>query len=802
MNRPATNLRALLVAYFYSGWAFFIPYLLVYLLYDWLEWPTTPEVNALSSPFLASTTLATNVKLPYLLHVFWFIHLIHLFLIGVAALTPHRISRLAGGFSLSPGGLLPWACLGLLFLIPGIYLEWPTDPWEHLQRITEWDVHPIAGDHSAGYKSLYFLPYSIIGGEIHAWSLTMLNLYSTSLCLLLAWQYYRLGLAVRLSPQSGFLFALLVTVAMGSSCFAFSRYYNLSTSVFAQIGALGLTRQSIILISLDKIFFTQLIRATLKCLLLIALISANHVQGLGIVALNISSVVAWRICRAPNQRRWLAIGTFALLNLAVFFLLPRHELVNGDFKSMGWLSQIFGFNIFSWHSPASDRAVMIIGGMGVASLIVALVHLCQNKLVGWLTWGPVLWLSLPAFALPFANLLAESGKEQIVTFHRMFFALPIGLSIAWWFDSSRGKWSSSSKLRQEISFAALLLLLWAIVATNPGRPSYNRFWNLVAVAPADLQLKPLGGIIDSLRVSVGDPLNLPIFSGALRAITPLYMPNKERPIGQPVAGEIENIIKLLESQPATAQGQFEELVEDPMMHSPDAWTNYSGTQSNFGVDTFASVRGSRALQNPEGETTEVLNARPIKLRENTNYQIEISIRQVAGKSSLSIPMVAWIGRTGEVLPSFSIEPAGWENGTYSYFGRFAPHGPSAWTTFRTSFGPAERRAIPVEAQAFQIGALLNTDRDPSALVQLANVRAWIKKPSTRIVNGIYSSNRPYNALRPNWRWLYTPLSQAATLSKHWPRSQVASDLAGGQEIDEAVETSKQHNLPNITQQLP
>ena len=32
----------LLITYFRSGWAFFIPYLFFYLLYAWLKWPVNP----------------------------------------------------------------------------------------------------------------------------------------------------------------------------------------------------------------------------------------------------------------------------------------------------------------------------------------------------------------------------------------------------------------------------------------------------------------------------------------------------------------------------------------------------------------------------------------------------------------------------------------------------------------------------------------------------------------------------------------------------------------------------------------
>ena len=42
LNFQLSALCSQLRRYFYSGWAFFIPYLAVYLLYAWLKWPVNP----------------------------------------------------------------------------------------------------------------------------------------------------------------------------------------------------------------------------------------------------------------------------------------------------------------------------------------------------------------------------------------------------------------------------------------------------------------------------------------------------------------------------------------------------------------------------------------------------------------------------------------------------------------------------------------------------------------------------------------------------------------------------------------
>ena len=103
---PGSNFGAMLQNYFRSGWAFLIPYLAAYLLYAWLKWPVNPvaagsspvdggqlavsAIGALPStvprstgtPSTAHSLLSTSV--PCLLHVYWFLHALHLVLGALA----------------------------------------------------------------------------------------------------------------------------------------------------------------------------------------------------------------------------------------------------------------------------------------------------------------------------------------------------------------------------------------------------------------------------------------------------------------------------------------------------------------------------------------------------------------------------------------------------------------------------------------------------------------------------------------------------------------------------------------------
>ena len=116
----------ILLAYFRSGWIFLLPYLAEYFLYGWLNWPANP---------------GTGSRIPPLLHVYWATHAAHLALALFALgrwFQDHRPADLRA--------LLPWVLLAVIFLLPGAYLEFPADPWEHYARMNRWQGNAVIGD--------------------------------------------------------------------------------------------------------------------------------------------------------------------------------------------------------------------------------------------------------------------------------------------------------------------------------------------------------------------------------------------------------------------------------------------------------------------------------------------------------------------------------------------------------------------------------------------------------------------------------------------------------------------------------
>lgn len=557
-------LRRQLTSYFRSGWAFFIPYLTVYLVYYWRKWPA----NAGHSGKLAnrlidggqriSSQFASLTPIP-LLHVYWAFHAIHVILAAIVlhawwqrtkretilevlrAWPPPEASGapilrlpksaldawtrdrapvyVRSALRSAATAVAPWILLALLFYIPGPYLEWPSDPWEHFRRITEWSTHDLVGNHSAGYKSVYFFAYSLLG-QIPVRSLLFwLNFYSTGMCLLLAWQYYLLGKAVGLDHRWAFLFVVVNVLTFGNVCFSFYRYYGLASTVLAQIGALALTRIVILTLrvakgdvlegsgdvvappSASQRFSSGRVRFAfallLQCTAALFLIGFNHIQGFGIAGLSIASVATWRLIKWRRSIIPFLIACAVVLSAAAVLWWPKNPLLDLDYRPNGWLNGCYGFNLFAWKSPAAYRATQVLGLFGIVNLTAGLLLLWRKHVIGWLTVGPLIGLGLPFIAIPFCGAVSSFG-ESIFVFHRLLFSIPSGLALIYLVAKETEAFSirrkgrtgcdqSSSRL-QSLGFVALLAGVAGLTLVPSNGRSLNRLWNTVEVPADDLNM--------------------------------------------------------------------------------------------------------------------------------------------------------------------------------------------------------------------------------------------------------------------------------------------------------------------------
>lgn len=815
-------------SYFRSGWAFLVPYLAVYLLYAALKWPVNPAASRMDGGGIGLPGIAAAV--PSLLHLYWALHAIHL-VFGVFAL---RSWWRDGKGDFSPAllaSLIPWICLALLFWIPGIYLEWPSDPWEHLRRINEWHFHGTVTAHSSWRKSSYFLPYSLTGHTTGLVQLGWLNFYYTAACLLLSWQYYRLARAIGFGEKAALTFVLLNALTFGNNIFSFFRYYGLSSSILAQIGAVALTYAAVEAAKAtiarettgEQRHYLHHVRSILSpCLsgiTLCVLIAFNHIQGLGIASLGLGAVLLWRIVQwRRTMIGWIALATL-LASIAMILWFPRHLALDEIYRPQGWLTAWYGFDLFSPKSPALARSLHIFGTLGIANVFLGLWLVARrNDLAGWLTLMPLVVLALPCFALPFASLLAsEKSVENIVTFHRMLFAVPLPLAMVAAGANLRptGRRSTPGTKAPPSSFLVpvlkalrrvapftLPIALFSVLVLSPGHHSFNRFWQAIQVTPKDLQLDPYVAISAPAgpeEHAIGDTLVVesPLVTDVRDAFEPSLADNLFRKIHQApsaveIASRIDEFANAL-SNPAFRASPS--IIGRGNLHSDVLvrLANPSAAKEKHVVADLTAIdlrwvslggetprsypqAGKLMLSNSPGKVSYAFNSEMIPVELSKRYLLSAMIRQTrgAGRNYLA---VAWYDRAGRLLvsnepkPIGAGHPAGWVAGIYSYYGLVNQHAGSEWTRYTITFGLGEPAEIPHNAAYLRVGALLNEKAAPNSSAEFTDVILW-EKP-------VY---RQIHLAAPDSRSLFTPGSQAGWLSGHWLPHYLAAQQMGVEEL--------------------
>lgn len=518
----------ILFAYFRSGWAFLIPYLVAYLLYAWLKWPANPA-SWIAKVEIEGRNISAGVSPsftpPSLLYVYWTLHLLHAAL-GFVALRswwngaahppsiPNTVISATSSLPATRYSLLwplaSWALLALLFYIPGIYLEWPSDPWEHLRRINEWHILDQVTTHSSWMKSSYFLLYSLTGQAAGLVQLTWLNVYYTAVCLLLSWQYYRLARAVSLSGRASFIFVLLNALTFGNNVFSFYRYYGLSSSIFAQLGTVALIRIALETMhagnhadpvpaaSRTNTFSWKKLLSLGACAGLLLLFTAfNHMQGLGLVALCLLAVGIWWCVDRYRYRGLGAVIVLAAIGSSLFlWLWPRSTNIE-NLRVGGWLNLWYGFDLISPSLPAWNAMLQVLGGFGMLNMLWGVWLLRRNHPVGWLTLMPWIALQLPFISIPLVQLMvSHSGEQNIFIVHRLFFSIPAGLAIIVAVQKILSALQAPTLIWHHftaslLGFALLVVGLAAGVSAPMERPSHNRFWQTLARTPDDQRMEPV-----------------------------------------------------------------------------------------------------------------------------------------------------------------------------------------------------------------------------------------------------------------------------------------------------------------------
>lgn len=422
--------------WFSDGATFLVPYTLVYLLFWKLHLPTAS-----------------------LLHAFWLLHGVTLGFFCFWAIGKRA--------QFSRKGVLIWGLLFLALFLPGAYLEFPSDPWEHFRRIYAWQSAPLVSDGSYPHKSGSFFFYSLIGWFPFEWGRLGMRLVSTGTQLLLLSQLRRL---LKLFPATRdsiplHLFAFLVL--FGTNLHSY-RYYALSTSILAYAAYLSLLT---LWLRTPRESWPRLVMQSAGLVLVIAL---NHVQELLFVFLAAASLIGWRYSSRFFTRQrlaWFAAGAIASVAFGIFcrWHFPATYARMGIENVSRWGS----FRIWRTHSVFLETW----GIHGLLALVFSVFYFQALFPFSLLTLTPVFIYLFPPVVLVLARGL--SGGYDAYRFIYLIptsIALVLGLQQFW----------RKAGLRNALALGCVLSL-----AADPRYPWRGRLLFQFYPVPRLLALRPL-----------------------------------------------------------------------------------------------------------------------------------------------------------------------------------------------------------------------------------------------------------------------------------------------------------------------
>ena len=451
---------------FADGWFFFVPYLFFYLVFKYLQF----KIYDLEIVFLILHIFNTLVFIYYLYKFY----------------SKNHLSK-----------LLFWLGIILLFQIPGAYLEFPSDAWEHFRRIFEWQTCTLVDDHSTNYKFTYFWGWTLMSEVQPIYRRIALDIYSTFWQFLLAYQFYLFALRIGFSESWAKIQVLGTICLFGTNVFSFYRYYALSSTPLAYIAYL----RSLIII-LD--FFDGRRKKAFEFIFLLPIIYCNHYQELLILVISFIA-----ICIANfYEKNQLKVSKITLLKVVLILSLcfSTGTLFITYFQTYAFLiTNFWNFYLQNYFTEKTPNTLVIdpsywsklgflkiwdqqlpyfqtLGIYGYISMLFSLIFWNKYKVLSTLTFFPLLILFFQPFTLFIATL-----EDHYTTFRVLFafpysFMLVVGLKETLTSLSLKNQKITINKYIVTIS----LLIFLSLQANLPWR---GRLWHKIYPTPSQLSLK-------------------------------------------------------------------------------------------------------------------------------------------------------------------------------------------------------------------------------------------------------------------------------------------------------------------------
>jgi hypothetical protein len=423
---------------FADGWGFFVPYVLIYL------------------------ALGGGLTNGGLRSLFWLLHGATgaLFVLHVG----DRLRSHGGLRALGRPAFLFWVALTAVFLLPGAYLEFPGDAWEHLRRLNAWPVEALVLASPFAHRFAYFWGFTFLTAVDFPHRRFVLDLYSAFWQLLLAFQFFRLARRLGFSPFWSRFQVLGVLAFFGNGEFSFFRYYALSSTPLAHVGYLTAAIAFLDLIE-GRSRGAALVTLTLGSILIVV----DHEQELLLLAVFAATAFLVHVHQRSSPERRRALVTACGLVLASGLVAGRIVMLHAD----AWVDPyrfyypfVSRFATFRLWDPSLDyfRAMGVVGLVGL--FLAAVLHR-RHPVAAALTIAPVVLLSFPPLTLAFAHAASIRSTYRLLYLFPGSFMLIAALEAT--LHGRPRAWHVQEWASATVVLGALLL-----AAFRPAPPTYGK----------------------------------------------------------------------------------------------------------------------------------------------------------------------------------------------------------------------------------------------------------------------------------------------------------------------------------------
>ncbi len=403
-----------------------------------------------------------------------------------------------------------WTAVILLFFIPGAYLEFPSDAWEHFRRIFTWQSSIFVDDNPVNYKFTYFWGWTLMSQVEPLYRRTALNIYSAFWQFLLAYQFYLFALRIGFSESWAKVQVVGTICLFGTNVFSFYRYYALSSTPLAYIAYL----QSLIVL-LD--IWEGKRKQAIALIFLMPLIYYNHYQELLFFIISTIAILTSKLYEKVGRRtrKKIVYAIIAILILSYTFgaFLIQNFKYYADLLNHLWQLYLHDYfqekSIQNWELDPNYWSkwgilriwdinlpyFQTLGVCGFITIIFSLIFWKKYNLLSNITLIPIILLLFQPFTLFIIAIDDSYTTFRILYTFPYSFMFVVGLKEMAEFITSnvtkKTKKSYKNNYIDNINNYWITGFLVVLLSLQPSLPWRGRLWFQLYQPQAQLSMENL-----------------------------------------------------------------------------------------------------------------------------------------------------------------------------------------------------------------------------------------------------------------------------------------------------------------------